>query len=129
MMTAPTVVARRLNERVNSFSTSEDFHMPAATLDLILDTLDFARQRATYGAVAAVVGASPRALMAGRERNERHSWVVNLRSGLPTDYAAELMHVELLSNPAIIKTQHDLVSWLASRDVHVSDAPAAAVAA
>ena len=63
--------------------------MPNPTLDQILDELDAARQRATYGAVAAVVGASPRALMAGRERNQRHSWVVNLKSGLPTDYADE----------------------------------------
>ena len=66
--------------------------MAATMMDQILDALDTAHQRATYGAVAAVVGVSPRALMAGRERNQRHSWVVNLRTGLPTDYAADLVH-------------------------------------
>ena len=93
--------------------------MPAATMDQILDELDAARQRATYGAVAAVVSVSPRALMSGRERSQRTSWVVNLKSGLPTDYAAELMHPELLSNPVVLKTKDDLVSWLASRGVQV----------
>jgi len=100
--------------------------MPAVTLDSILDALDTARQRATYGAVAAVVGVSPRALMSGRERNQRHSWVVNLKSGLPTDYSAELMHGELTANAMIIRTKDDLSTWLASREVHVSAQPAAA---
>lgn len=100
--------------------------MPRATLDQILDELDAARQRATYGAVAAVVGASPRALMSGRERNQRHSWVVNLKSGLPTDYADELIHPQMTSSATIIKTKDDLVSWLASRGVLVIAEPVAA---
>lgn len=100
--------------------------MPRATLDQILDELDAARQRATYGAVAAVVGASPRALMSGRERNQRHSWVVNLKSGRPTDYADELIHPQLSSSATIIKTKDDLVSWLASRGVLVIAEPVAA---
>ncbi|MEO8271904.1 MAG: hypothetical protein ABI557_19430, partial [Aureliella sp.] len=40
---------------------SEECHMPAATMDQILDALNSAHQRATYGAVAAIVGVSPRA--------------------------------------------------------------------
>ncbi len=94
--------------------------MSSAIMDQILEALNDARQRATYGAVATVVGSSPRALMAGRQRNQRHSWVVNLKTGLPTDYADELMHPALVSNDTIIKTKEDLVSWLASRGVHVS---------
>lgn len=93
--------------------------MSAATMDQILDELDAGRQRATYGAVAALVGASPRTLMSGRERNQRHSWIVNHRTGLPTEYAVELMHPELTSNSVIIKTREDLVVWLASRGVYV----------
>jgi len=100
--------------------------MPAANLDLILDALDTARQRATYGAVAAVLGVSPRALMSGRERNQRHSWVVNVRTGVPTDYASELTHPELASNPAIISTGEELARWLAARDVHMSTQTVAA---
>jgi hypothetical protein len=58
--------------------------MPNDKMDEILDTLQQARQRATYGAVAAIVGSSPRTLMAGRDRDMRHSWVVSRRSGQPT---------------------------------------------
>jgi hypothetical protein len=89
--------------------------MPTPTMDQILDELDAARQRATYGAVAATVGVSPRALMTGRERNPRHSWIVNQKTGLPTEYADELMHPELASNSVIIRTAEDLSTWLAGR--------------
>ena len=99
--------------------------MAAATMDQILDALDTANQRATYGAVAAVVGVSPRALMAGRERNQRHSWIVNLRTGLPTDYAAELVHPALTANAIVLKTMEELVEWLDARGVQVRDARAA----
>lgn len=92
-------------------------HKP--TMDQILDELNNARQRATYGAVAAIVGASPRKLMVGRERNERHSFIVNFRTGLPTDYAEELMHPELKANAEVIKTGDDLTAWLAGRGVNV----------
>ena len=102
-------------------SNPEGLHMAAATMDQILDALDTAHQRATYGAVAAVVGVSPRALMTGRERNQRHSWGVNLRSGLPTDYAAELVHPALTANATVLKTRDDLVPWLASQGVQVSN--------
>jgi hypothetical protein len=48
--------------------------MTDSKMDQILDTLDQARQRATYGAVAALLGTAPRTLMSGRERDHRHSW-------------------------------------------------------
>lgn len=86
-------------------------------MDQILDALNSAQQRATYGAVAAILGVSPRVLMKGRERNPRHSWVVNLKSGLPTDYAAELVHPDLMANATILKTGDDVVAWLATRGV------------
>ncbi len=100
--------------------------MSRTALDQILDELDAARQRATYGAVAAVVGASPRTLMSGRERTPRHSWVVNLRSGLPTAYADALIHPQLTTSATIIKSKDDLVTWLATRGVHLVGEPAAA---
>lgn len=98
----------------------EGRHMAAATMDQILDALNSAHQRATYGAVAAIVGVSPRALMKGRERSPRHSWIVNLKSGLPTDYAAELVHPDLTANDTILKSGDDLGPWLASRGVHLA---------
>lgn len=93
--------------------------MATATMDQILDALNSAQQRATYGAVAAIVGVSPRVLMKGRERNQRHSWIVNLKSGLPTDYAAELVHPDLMANATILKTRDDIEAWLTSRGVHL----------
>lgn len=103
----------------------EEFCMATAMMDQILEALDIARQRATYGAVAALVGVSPRALMSGRERNQRSSWIVNHRSGRPTGYPEEQLHPELASNPDVIKTREDLTAWLAARDIQLSTERAA----
>lgn len=100
--------------------------MSAAMMDQILDALNAAHQRATYGAVAGVVNRSPRALMSGRERSQRTSWVVNIKSGLPTDYADELQHPQLLSNATVIKTSGELIEWLAARGIHIAAGSAAA---
>ena len=84
-------------------------------MDRILDALHHARQRATYGAVAAAVGKSPRMLMAGRERDTRHSWVVSRRSGQPTGYEATQMHPELTRSDRVIETSEELEQWLAAQ--------------
>lgn len=89
--------------------------MPNEKMDEILDTLDQARQRATYGAVAAIVGSSPRTLMAGRERDRRHSWVVSRKSGQPTGYEPDQMHPELMRSERVIETREELERWLAMR--------------
>lgn len=94
--------------------------MSELSLDRILDELNTARQRATYGAVAAALGVSPRALMSGRERSQHDSWAVNLKTGLPTDYAVELLHPELTANETIIRTRDVLLAWLAFRAEHVN---------
>ena len=94
--------------------------MLAATMDQILDALDAAEQRATYGAVASLVGVSPRTLMKGRVRSQRDSWIVNLRSGLPTDYDAGLLHPALMANTTVLTTRDELAQWLTSRDVDVT---------
>ena len=84
-------------------------------MDQILDTLDQARQRATYGAVASVLGKSPRVLMSGRDRDLRHSWVVSRKSGQPTGYEADQMHPELTRSDRVIETREELEKWLATR--------------
>ena len=89
--------------------------MTTHTMDSILDHLNDARQRATYGAVAAVVGTSPRTLMAGCERDLRHSWVVSRKTGTPTGYADELMHPDLMASERIIESREELLRWLAMR--------------
>ena len=86
--------------------------MSDLTIDQILDALDRAHQRATYGAVAALLGTSPRTLMQGRGRDPRHSWVVSRRSGEPTGYSADQMHPDLRTNPEIFESKEDLARWL-----------------
>jgi hypothetical protein len=71
--------------------------MSNVTLDQILDALSRGRQRATYGAVAALLDRAPRTLMKGRDRDRRHSWVVNSGNGQPTGYSPEQIDPNLAS--------------------------------
>jgi len=91
--------------------------MTDSTLDGILVTLEQARQRATYGAVASLLGKTPRTLMRGRERAQRHSWIVNRNNGLPTGYDETLLHPELAQNAHVIDSRAELEAWLASNTV------------
>ena len=83
------------------------------TIDSIVDQLDRFRQRATYGAVAALVNRSPRNLMDKRSRSQRDSWVVSRQSGMPTGYEPEQLHPEITSRETILSTREALESWLA----------------
>ena len=56
------------------------------SLKHVLDLLNQHHQRATYGAVAGLLGKAPRSLMQGLPRDWRHSWIVNKESGLPSEY-------------------------------------------
>ena len=69
--------------------------MTTHDLDGILAALNHHRQRATYGAVAALVGQTPRLLMHGRPRAQANSWIVSKSSGRPTGYADADVHPEL----------------------------------
>ena len=88
--------------------------MSNLTLDQILDALDRGRQRATYGAVAAVLGHTPRTLMIGRERDQRHSWIVSARSGQPTGYRPDQIHPDLSAHADVLNTKEGLSQWLES---------------
>jgi hypothetical protein len=88
--------------------------MPDDRMEQIIDALDRERQRATYGAVAALLGKAPRTVMSGRQRDHRHSWVVGRKSGTPTGYNTDLLHPELLTHEHIIETRAELEHWLAS---------------
>lgn len=54
------------------------------SLDDILDILGRHHQRATFGAVAGVLGREPRSLFNGYTRTPKTAWVVNRATGLPT---------------------------------------------
>ena len=87
--------------------------MSEHTFDTILDALARGRQRATYSAVAAVVNGAPRTLMQGRPRDARHSWVVSVRTGVPTGYDPGQLDPELEANPQVLQTGAALREWLA----------------
>jgi hypothetical protein len=89
--------------------------MSDLTIDEILDALDHGRQRVTYGAVAALLGTAPRTLMQGRERDQRHSWVVSRKTGEPTGYSADQIHPNLRDRAEIFQTKEELSQFLAAR--------------
>lgn len=84
------------------------------SIDSIAEQLDRFRQRATYGAVAAVLNRSPRNLMSGRTRSQRDSWIVSNRDGLPTGYEPDQTHPEIKSRAEILRSAEELMSWLGS---------------
>jgi hypothetical protein len=81
----------------------------------ILHALQDGKTRATYGAVAEQIGAVPMFLMSGRPRDPLHSWVVNKESGMPTKYAEDQMHPDLLTNSSVIQTANELATYLRDR--------------
>ena len=82
------------------------------TLDSILEQLDAFHQRATYGAVAALVDTSPRSLMSGRDREPRSSWIVRRETGQPTGYAEDQIHPSLEERGTVLATPDALRQWL-----------------
>ena len=86
--------------------------MDSLSLDQIVDLLDQHGQRATYGAVARLVGHSPRSLLKGRDRVRRYSWIVNRESGLPTGYADDQIDPRLRESGPVIATDAELRRWL-----------------
>ena len=88
---------------------------PDDPLTQILYTLQDARQRATYGAVAGVLNAFPRSLMQGRDRDPLHSWVVSQSDGQPTGYQDDQRHAELFANDHVIDSADELAAWLDAR--------------
>jgi hypothetical protein len=99
-------------------------HSPAsfseANLDEVIRFLNDERIRATYGAVAGLLGVLPRGLGShlGFRRPEV-SWIVNAETGVPTDYNRQEIHPDLFSKAEIIRTGSELVlrmaAWKAKR--------------
>ena len=87
--------------------------LPNPDLDQVLDALEHHRRRATYGAVAEVVGGIARGVMQGRRRAPRCSWVVRQRDGLPTGYHPGEWAPDLLAYPHVIATATELRTLLA----------------
>ena len=88
--------------------------MPAHDLDAILAALNQHQQRATYSAVAALLGETPRLLMHGRPRAPDNSWIVSKTTGRPTGYADSDIHPQLTTIETVLTTREELTSWLAN---------------
>ncbi len=75
----------------------------------IITFLNENRVRATYGAVAEILGVVPRSM--GARLGPRHaeaSWIVSAETGLPTGYSPTEIHPDLRSNSPLIRSGDDL---------------------
>ena len=84
------------------------------SVEAIAETLEKHRQRATYGAVAGLLGVPTRSLMSDYSKNARFSWIVSKESGLPTNYRESQMHPELRAREKILSSEKELAEWLRS---------------
>ena len=81
-------------------------------LDHLLDALHRHRQRATEGAVTEFVGAPVGELLAIRPRDERHCWIVNRVTLLPSGWPRDSWHPDLRAKPIVLSTLEQLDDWL-----------------
>ncbi|MBI2187347.1 MAG: hypothetical protein HYU37_09565 [Acidobacteria bacterium] len=86
-----------------------------SALQEVLDCLNRTRTRATYGAVAEVIGGLARGVgqRLGARRPEA-SWIVSGASGLPSGYAPREMHPDLGGSP-LVRTGAELRALLKRR--------------
>lgn len=92
------------------------------TVETIAEQLDRHQQRATYGAVAEVIGVLARGVMQGRTKSRRLSWIVAV-NGKPTGYAEQEIHPECRRqiesrSRDFIQNGSDLRQWLAASASH-----------
>jgi hypothetical protein len=110
---------RRIEESVSSGNAG-------LSLDGIVAQLDAHKQRATYKAVADLVGVLARGLMSGRPKSPRFSWVVaatngsDSRRGFPTGYSVSHIDPDCYrqireGNDNIIDSADVLRDWLRDR--------------
>ena len=91
---------------------TQETAVAAHTLDSIVEQLDKYQQRATYGAVARLLGRPPRGLMQGRSRSQRDCWIVSGSDGMPTGYEPEQLAAGIKSRERILRSPEDLLAWL-----------------
>jgi len=92
----------------------------AWTLPKMAALLDRHHQRATYGAVAGILGVLPRGVMSGRPKSPAFSWIVAATGpdrGRPTGYSDHQIHPECLrqfreNRGCVIDRPEELRNWL-----------------
>ena len=95
------------------------------SLKQTLELLNKHHQRATYGAVAELVGRTPQTVLQGCPRNWLHSWVVNQQTGEPSGFPSGKIHPALTERAEILRTGEALAAWL---DSHAASAGSSSVA-
>jgi hypothetical protein len=95
-------------------------HVDDVSLAEIIRFLNYEQVRATYRAVAGVLGLIPSTMGAKLgPRCIEASWIVSTVTGLPTDYGRDEMHPALLHKSEIIATGGELTrrmsAWKASQ--------------
>lgn len=86
--------------------------MDLDNLDKIIRCLKKHRQRATYAAVAGLVGSNAQSVMRNREVSELNSWVVSKRRGKPTGYPSSHVDKHLEDKPHVISEREELERWM-----------------
>ncbi len=85
------------------------------SLKAILKLLSKYHQRATYGAMADLLGRTARTVVAGSPRDYLHCWVVNKDTGLPTAYPEGMIHPAIEERAEILGSSDELLQWLEER--------------
>ena len=96
-------------------NTARRGHGHDASLAEIIRFLNHEQVRATYGAVAKVLGIIPRT-MGSRlgPRCVEASWIVSTATGLPIDYGEDEMHPALLQKVDVITTGSELTKRMSA---------------
>ena len=88
------------------------FNAKRTFVALIAAALDRERQRATYGAVAALVGLPNQAVMQGLPKCARNCWVVSTETGEPSGYGVEEISPDFSKDKPLIRSPETLAAWL-----------------
>jgi hypothetical protein len=85
----------------------------SACFDQIIVLLDQHHQRATYGALAGIVGGIAQSVMKDRPKVPQHSWIVSGDPpNLPTGYTSNQISPQLAERPHVLRTSEELRQWL-----------------
>jgi hypothetical protein len=113
--------AERITDRIAKNRRSEALRSEVSgpSLDEIVTRLHQGKQRATYKAVAGLVGVLPRGLMSGRPKSQADSWVVAATNGRPTGYTKNQIDPDCYQQivnrvEGILDTAEDLRRWMDS---------------
>ena len=81
-------------------------------LDAIVALLHKHHQRATYGAVAGLLGGIAISVMKDRAKDQLNSWVVSQSTGMPTGYEPHMIRQAIRKRSDILSSPSALAAWL-----------------